>query len=182
MAGRLTVLSLLFLVPCLCLAQPAGQTDSLATDSLATVGAFLKPVLIDHLPNPLYEKSTNWGNQSMSAHHVEWRGIRPRVVKVPRNDGTWRKVRVTARNAASTLDLKLSDLKPDGAERQTFKGQLSLLVGVEVEQQIWEGGVRLYSGSLKARLKLKLAMDCETTLHLEEGKSLLPDATFRARV
>lgn len=152
------------------------------TASLSALGGLLKPVILQHLPSPLYENSSNWGKQVMAAHHVEWRGLRPRIIKTLRNDGAWRKIRIVARNPAGNLELDFSNLTSDGTGRQTFKGNLSLLVAVEVEEQIWESGLRLYSGSARARLKLKLAMDCEATLRLEPGKSILPDTVFRLRV
>ena len=54
--------------------------------------------------------------------------------------------------------------------------------GVEFEEWIWESGIRLYSGSLRARMRVHLHLDCEVTVRLEPSKTFLPDAVFRLRV
>ncbi len=76
----------------------------------------------------------------------------------------------------------MSDLKNTGADRQTFKVLLAFQAGVEYEKQNWDMGVRLWSNSARARLQLKVALDCENLLRIEPTKSLLPDIVFRLRV
>ena len=105
------------------------------------------------------------------------------VRHVPRNDGIWRRYKVTTRNLPSTFRVKLTDLKQLDAERQTFKIYLSCMVNVEMEQQHWESGLRSLRRKCRARVRLHLDLDCESTLKLDTSKSaLLPDAVFRFRV
>src|SRR5262249_40894965 len=42
-------------------------------------------------------------------------------------------------------------------------------------------GIRLYDGSARARLRVKLTLHCEATVRLESG-IILPDVMFRLRV
>jgi hypothetical protein len=159
-----------------------AQTPPAGEASLQALADGLRPFLIEAVPSPLFEKSYNWGKQSMSFHGIKWRGLEPRVVKAPRNDGTWRKVKVTAWNLPHFLTLKAYDLQQVDAERQTFKVYLSFRAIVDYEQQNWESGVRLYSGSVKANLRLHALLECENHMRFENGKSLLPDVVMRMRV
>lgn len=159
-----------------------GQATHAAGDDLSTLAASLHPLILDNLPNPLHESSHNWGHTSMVANQVKWRGLRPRVYKAPRNDGTWTKLRILANQPQNTLVFKLGDLKSDG-DRQTFKAFLAMVVTVQHERQIWESGVRLYSGEVRARVRIKANLDCENIIRLEKNpKSIIPDTIFRLRV
>lgn len=150
--------------------------------ALKALGDALKPVLAKSLPPVLYEKSSNWGHQEMAANGLRWHGLRAEIVNTPKNDGKWRKIRLTAQDLPKTLVLNLSDLKDAGAGRQTFKAFLAFQAGIEFEQQTWDLGVRLYSGSTRARLQLKATLDCENLLRIEPSKGLIPDVVFRLRV
>ncbi len=46
---------------------------------------------------------------------------------------------------------------------------------------VWESGVRLYAGSVRARFRAKVLLRCEVTSRLEAGKYFIPDAVFRMR-
>ncbi len=151
-------------------------------DSMQSLAGGLRPLLIEAMPAVLYEKSTNWGHQELAPNGVRWHGLHTEVVKVPRNDGRWTKLRVTTQDLPRTLELALSDFQPVDAERQVFKVQLAFQAGVEYEHQKWDLGVRLYSGSTRARLRIKVALDCENVLRVEAGKGPLPDLVFRLRV
>jgi hypothetical protein len=161
---------------------PSPPPSAGADETLDPLAAALKPLLIEALPEVLYEKSTNWGHQETAANGVRWKGLRPEVVKAPKNDGIWRRVRITTQELPRTLTLSATDFREVDAERQTFKVFLAFQAGVEYEQQNWDLGLRLWSGSVRARLQLKIALDCENILRVEEGKGLLPDITFRLRV
>ncbi len=163
-----------------CLLLTLGQAP--ADDGLEALGAALKPLLMQALPPVLYEKEHDWGRQVPTASGLEWRGLRPRVTKSPRNDGVWRKIRVTAQDLPRTLELRLSDLQNVGPDRQTFKVFLAFQAGVEYEQQNWEHGLRLYSGSAEARVRVKLMLACESTFRVESTKQLRPDLIFLLRV
>ena len=173
MRHRLLAVALLLAFPLV-----AGADD----DSLKALADALRPVLAKSLPPVLYEKSTNWGHQEMAPNGLRWHGLRAEIVKTPKNDGKWRKIRVTAQDLPRTLVLNLSDLKSAGADRQTFKTFLAFQAGVEYEQQTWDLGVRLHSGSVRARVQFKAALDCENVLRIEPTKGLIPDVVFRLRV
>src|SRR5207302_6261467 len=53
---------------------------------------------------------------------------------------------------------------------------------VEYDHQNWDRGLRLYSGSVEARMRVTAALRCEATTKLEANGTLLPDAVFRLRV
>lgn len=150
---------------------------------LGAVAVALRPLILDFLPKPLYEKSDNWGHTTMAFDHLSWRRLHPQVVKAPKNDGTWRKTRVTARDPAHSLEFQLSQLQFEGMDRQTFRAFLALAVNVEHEEEIWEKGLRLYRDTTEGRLRIKAQLNVEATMRLEANdKSFVPDAVFRLRV
>jgi hypothetical protein len=99
-----------------------------------------------------------------------------------KNDGKWRHIRVNALAPAETLILDIRDVQSPEAGRFTFTVFLALDVRVEYEQQNWESGIRLYSGSSRARFRARATLHCEATYRLEPGKRFVPDAVFRLRV
>lgn len=141
----------------------------------------LKPALLEAVPHPLYEKTHNWGKQSRTFHAVRWKGLKPRIVKTPKNDGTWRKIRVDTRNWPHSLTTKIYDVKLVNPETMTFKLNLACQAGIEIEQQVWESGLRLWSGSLRARAQFMATLECESTMKLDTSGTL-PDFIFRLRV
>ena len=172
------ILALLLLCPPALFAQtPATKDEPL--DQLAKA---LKPFLIDALPATLYEKADNWDHQVMVPVGVKWRGIRPQVTKSLRNHGEWKKLIISTQELPRTLDLKIYDFKTIDADKQTFKVFLTFQMGVYYDQQNWESGARLWSGSVRARAQIKLDMDCENTLRVELDKNGLPDFILRMRV
>jgi len=172
------ILALLLLCPPALFAQtPATKDEPL--DQLAKA---LKPFLIDALPATLYEKTDNWDHQVMVPVGVKWRGIRPQVTKSLRNHGEWKKLIISTQELPRTMDLKIYDVKTIDAEKQTFKVFLTFQMGVYYDQQNWESGARLWSGSVRARAQIKLDMDCENTLRIEFDKNGLPDFILRLRV
>lgn len=168
---------LLSLGPLAVFAQPSAKDEP--GDPLAKA---LKPILIKAMPETLYEKAENWDHQVMVPVGIKWSGIRPRISESPRNHGEWRKLIISTRNLDKTMDLKIYDIKNVSAEKQTFKVHLSFQMGVYYDQQNWESGARLWSGSVRARTQLKLDMDCENTLRVEFDKNNLPDFILRLRV
>jgi hypothetical protein len=165
-------------------AAGAGKKKKKSDDpvSLEELSKMLRPLLVQAMPKVLYEAESNWGNQRPTPHAIHWRGLRPKIVRELRNDGTWRKLKVTAEHLDKTLEFRLSGLKKLDAERQTFKCFVSFRTGVYFDQQIWESGVRLHSGSTKAHLQIRALMDVENTIRTEPSKSFIPDVVFRLRV
>jgi hypothetical protein len=62
-----------------------------------------------------------------------------------------------------------------------FTALLAADADVVLDRQTWKQGVRFYSGSVRARLRVQLALRCEAVTRIEGGK-LLPEAVFRLRV
>jgi hypothetical protein len=157
--------------------------DAGSPDALAGV---LRGALVKLLPAPLYEASPGWGQTREVASGVRWRGqglqVHPEVARSPKNDGTWRKVRVTADNLRDSLVLDLRDVRQPDPLHLTFTVFLSADLNAEIERQRWEAGVRLSSASVRARLRARLRLDCEAEARLEAGDSFLPDAVFRLHV
>src|SRR5436853_292680 len=109
---------------------PAGREASLKEFS-----ATLPTLLVQAMPSVLYEGSSNWGHTSPPP---KWR----RKHREPRNDGTWRKIKLSTRNPAQSLSVELRDWKYPDADHMTFTAALALDAGVDFEQQIWESGIR----------------------------------------
>jgi hypothetical protein len=159
-----------------------GQTPPNTEAAYNQLAQSFKPVIIGALPTPLYEKIDNWGHQASVPVGVKWEGLRPEIQRSPRNHGEWRKVRITGQNLQRTLDMKVSNVKNIDADKQTFKAFLTMQMGVSYEQQNWQSGLRLWSGSVQARAQIKAELDCENTLKLELDKNGLPDFVLRLRV
>ncbi len=162
-------------------APTVAQSPPVPAASIEQLGGLLKPILIDSLPRVLHESSDNWGHQVNVPVGLKWSGLKPSVQKSPRNHGEWKRLTISTRNLPKTLDLKVHDMKIVDAEKQTFKVFLTFQMGVEYEQQNWESGVRLWSGSVRARAQVKLEMECENIIRVELGKNYLPDFIIRAR-
>ncbi|HZY86680.1 MAG TPA: hypothetical protein VFE78_17730 [Gemmataceae bacterium] len=154
-------------------------------DPAAALAGSLRGLLIESIPTPLYEDTSHWGKQSLVAGRTRWRGkglqIHPEVEQVLKNDGRWWKVRVTAAQPAQSLALDVRDVQRPEPGRMLFTALLATDADVVFDRQTWKQGVRFYSGSTRARLRVKLALRCEAVTRIEGGK-LLPEAVFRLRV
>lgn len=162
--------------------QPTSLIPLLTGNNPDALAGSLRGYLAHNLPKTLYEASPGWGETSRVARGVKWRGIRPQLTYGEKNDGTWRKIRATADNLPDTLVLDIRNLKERETGRLTFDVFLAFDLKLHYEQQNWESGVRLYSGSARARVRVKVLLGCEMIARLEDGGSVLPDAVFRLRV
>jgi hypothetical protein len=176
----------LVLAGLLAAAGPGGAAPPPLPDPTAALAANLRGMLIESLPTPLYEDTSQWGQQRLVAGRTRWRGkganIHPEVEQVLKNDGRWWKVRVTASRPADTLALDIRDLQKPEPGRLLFTASLATDADVVLDRQTWKQGVRFYSGSARARLRVQLALRCEATTRIEGTGKLLPDAVFRLRV
>lgn len=160
-----------------------AQAPSPAPDhGLAALAGMVKNLLIEQLPPTLHEGQRNWGRQREAFHGIRWRGLKPTVVKAMRNDGSWQRWRLSPRLPAQTLDLRILNRHRVDAERERFLVYATLQAGLEFEQQVWESGLRLYGGTTRARMRIHLTVECETSLRVEAGKGPIPDLVFRLRV
>lgn len=158
---------------------------ALGGGSVDALAGSLRGLMVKALPSPLYEDARHWGQQK-EVQEIKWRGqgfhVHPEKIKVMKNDGRWWKVRATADRLADTLVLDLRDARIVEPGRMTFTSFISFDTHAEYDRQTWRQGRRTYSGSIRARLRVKLTLHCEATVQLDSGGGLLPDAVFRLRV
>jgi hypothetical protein len=154
--------------------------------SAEELAAIMKALLTSALPNPLVEQSSNWGHQSTAWNGVTWEKdgilLKPHKQKKLKNDGTWRKIKVEAVDPDKNLNLIVRNVQQPEKGRLTFDLVLALQTRIYFEQQIWKSGVRLYSGSTRARCRPILALKCESTSRAVKTDGALPDVVFRLRV
>jgi hypothetical protein len=159
--------------------------ERLQAQSPPALADSLRAYLIPHIPTPLYEKRENW-NQTVEAKRVHWEGkglnIKPRTVKTYKKHGKWKHVLISSPNLAQSLKLVIQNVMQPEPGRTTFDVVLALPADVEYEQQNWERGLRLWSGSIRARMRVALNLNCELTTRLEPGSKLLPEMVLRVRV
>ena len=146
--------------------------------SLPEIAAMVKPLLVQMVPPVLYEHSSGWGRTVMAAHALRWHGIEPRIEKSPHNDGHWQKVKLLPRDL-DKLDFKLTDPVAVDADRQTFQAYVDFIAGVEYEHQLWERGVRLYSGETRAHLRIQAWVNVESSFKVDTSNGL--DFVFRLK-
>lgn len=163
MDRRLLALTLLLIaLPCRA-AEP--------TPAEKEFSALLRGLLLSHIPEPLVEAEPGWGKQAPAL-------LKPHEM---RNQGAWRKVKISALDPAKSLIVEVRNIHETAPATRAF----DLLVGFDAEvdftQQIWSHGLRLYSGSTKARMKVWCALKCEVSTRAEK-KGLLPDVIFRLHV
>jgi hypothetical protein len=146
----------------------------------------LRELLVRNLPTPLYEASPGWGRTVKTTTGFRWTGsglrVHPHARKEDKNDGVWRKVRITAEDLPRSLLCKLRDIQHPEPGRIIFQVLLAFDARVQYEQQNWKAGVRLYSGSARARLQVQLTLDCELSTRLEWAGKIPPDVVFRLHV
>jgi hypothetical protein len=150
------------------------------------LAASLRAFLLPHIPNPLYEKRDNWNHTIEAVSRIGWQGqgleTRPKIVKSQKNHGVWKHVVITSPNVVQSLQLSINNVQQPEPGRTTFDVVLLLPADVEYEQQNWERGIKLFSGKVKARLRVSLNLTCELATRLEPGKLVLPDMVLRLRV
>src|SRR5262249_12501974 len=145
----------------------------------------VRELVVHALPETLYDKSPNWGHQANVPQALKWSPSRPLRTEVKyawKNDGTWRKARVTTTRGANNLEFALRDLNSPESGKVTFTVFAAFDTRIHYEQQNWKAGVRLFSGSADARVRFKVILACEAVTRTEKGKGWLPDMVFRVRV
>ena len=163
---------------------PAATAQQAPTE--AVLAASLRAFLLPEIPTPLYEKRENWDHKIETTSRIGWQGqgldTKPKIVKSEKNHGVWKHVTVTAPNAAQSLLVSVQNVQQVEPGRTTFEVILALPANVEYEQQNWERGLKVFSGKVKARLRVSLNLTCEFTTKIVPGKQLLPDMILRLRV
>jgi hypothetical protein len=158
----------------------------LSGGSVDALSGALRGYLVQNVSPVLYEASPGWGHTRRVATGLKWKGkvvpLRPEVQHAERNDGTWRKVRVTADNLADTLVFDIRNVHEIEPGRIGFDVFLSLDARLDYTEQKWEVGIKLFDGSTRARLRVRLTLGCEVSAHLESRGAVLPDAVIQFRI
>jgi hypothetical protein len=160
-----------------------AATPDPSADDLARV---LRTLLMANLPDPLVQSQRGWGQTKEVWNGTKWRGqgfgVHPVPQRKAKNHGTWRRVAVSADRPAATLRLAVGNLQRPESGRLTFDVFVALDANIRFEQQVWNAGVRVYSGETRARCKVLIGLNCESVTRVEKSGGLLPDAVFRLRV
>jgi len=146
----------------------------------------LTDLLRRHLPDPLAQASENWGHQrevSGTRRRIhDWRIISEPYQEM-RNDGLWRRL---------TLRVPQKDQLHVGIQNIEFPRQGCLRgvvltvaerVDVQLEQQQWRNGLRLYACDTRAHCKVGLTLRAEVTSRREQPiGALLPTYILKVRI
>src|SRR3954467_336112 len=120
MGFRLSLLLLAGLA-CPALAAPPSETETPTADELVRI---VRPLLLSALPDPVLEKSFNWGKQKEVMNGITWekKGVllKPHKQEKEKNDGIWRKVRVETDHADKTLNLVVVNVQKPEKGKVTF--------------------------------------------------------------
>jgi hypothetical protein len=141
----------------------------------------LRDLLLKNLPDPLYEASPNWGNQSEGRRFTLPRGRQVEMTHEPRNDGVWRKIRVEAVNPAESLVFDIREVHSPESGKVTFQTFTALDVLVNFHQQRWLAGIKVFDGKARAKARVKVTLDCEAATHVDRSQ-LLPELVFQLKV
>jgi hypothetical protein len=161
----------------------SATVPKVPTEALATS---LREWLIQEIPDPLFEDEPGWGRTAPVATGVQWKGKglhgHPEIVRQDKNQGTWRKIRVSAVNLPSSMVVDIRNIQKLDQGRTQFDVLISFDARMDATQQNWSKGVKLYDGNLRARLRIRINLHCEVTARMESKEALLLDMIFRLRV
>lgn len=150
-------------------AGPTTLPSRTTPEQTATLARHLRSFVLDFLPDPLFEDGKKWGMQKLGPSGKA------------KNHGRWLKYRITGRDLAQTLQIQVVDLgRATGSAR--FRILIDFAANAFLERQTWKLGLRLYSGSTRARFHVHLLLDCELTSRVESGKGWLPDIVFSIKI
>jgi hypothetical protein len=165
---------------------PAARTAAESVSSRETLAANLRELLIQELPDPLWEEQPGWGRTASAAAGLKWKGRglqgHPEIVHENKNQGTWRKIRVSAVDLPRSLAFDIRDIRSLDQGRTQFDVSISFDARMDATQQNWSKGIKLYDGSLRARFRVKMNLQCEAATRVESKGALVPDVIFRLRV
>jgi hypothetical protein len=175
MAARLVSLVLaLVTVPAL------GGPASLLGSSEDQLAGTLRGLLLQHLPDPLYDASPGWGRTKPVKALKTYRG-RVSWKEVPKNDGLWRKFHAVALNPRDSVVLDVRELANTGPGAMAFTVFVAGDARFEATQQHWESGIKLYGTTVRARARVRAALRCEATVRPDFSAGL-PDVVASLKV
>lgn len=144
---------------------------AIPSPSAQELAAAVRGLLLSHLPNPLTSGEPGWGKQAPAL-------VDPNQM---RNHGAWRRYKVTALNPDESLKVEVRNVVQMDS-RSTFDLMVGFDAQFDFQQEIWRRGIRLYSGSTKARAKVWAALRCEVSVRVENTRAWLPDLVLKLRV
>lgn len=150
-------------------AKKAALNAATARQVEATLATQLRTFVLAALPDPLFRDERNWGKQR--------KNLRGKM----KNDGRWHRLRIAGRNLSSALQLEVRNFTKSPG-KTVFTVVVGLPAVVELERQTWKTGLRLYSGSTRARLKVVLTLICEVQTRVEKTDNWIPDLILRFRI
>jgi hypothetical protein len=160
---------MLVLPTILALLAAVGPPQKATPEEAAVLAGQMRTMVLQLLPDPLYTDEKKWNLQK--------KGPRGKL----RNEGRWVKVRITPKTIDQTLRLTVDAMIKEKA-RKRFTINLSFDAQIDLERQNWKMGVRLHSGSTRARTRVKMALNCELITRVEKSTSWLPDMIVRLHV
>jgi len=123
---------------------------ALPTLPLDDLSARLRETVLKTLPKKMvFETSDNWGHQ---AQIPSIQGVR--LIHVMRNHGAWEKAVVVARDLPAHLRLHIGELYSAADDRIIFTVHLTTPAHVELQKEIWQNGVQVFAGKVRARFQL----------------------------
>jgi hypothetical protein len=155
---------------------PGSTKDELAGN--------LRGLFLQNLPTPLYEKENNWGHQTtVRRRHIEGKlgDLHIEIVHQPKNDGVWKRLLVEAVNPNESVVFDLRDIANPEPGKVTFQIFAALDTQVNYTHQRWESGLKLFDAAARAKVRVKVTLDCEATTRVENG-ILLPDLVIELKV
>jgi hypothetical protein len=154
----------------------------LSGGSLDALAGSLRGYLVRTAPTVLYEASPGWGQTARVPNGLKWTGkvvpLHPHVQFAEKNEGDWRRIRITAPNLADSLVFDLRNVRTLEPGHLTFDIFVAFEARAEYEHQKWGAGIRLFSGSAQARFHAHALVTCDVASRLEQDGGLLPDAVF----
>jgi hypothetical protein len=157
----------------------AGLPPLLGTSEDQLAGT-LRGLLLDHLPDPLYEAQPGWG-RTKDVRRLRIRRGRAEWKTVAENDGLWKKFRAVALSPRDNLVLDLREVSSPTPGVLRFTVFVAADARFEGWQEQWEAGLKLYGVSVRARARVKVTLGCDAAVRAEL-KDGLPDLVAELRV
>lgn len=165
-------------------AEPSLTAQDPGTPQQMTVN--LRALLVRTIPANLYEARPGWGKTTQIPNGLRWTGkglhVHPEVSHGDRNDGTWKHIRITAEHLSDNLIVDVRNVRQTDDGKKSFDVYLAFDVQVYYLERVWQNGIKLYDGDVRAKMRVKLNLTCEATTRFETQGALLPELVFRLRV
>jgi hypothetical protein len=168
------------------IAPPQDPLALLSNGSPDALAGNLRGYLVQALPQPLFEDHKHWNQKKWVTRGIKWRGkglrIHPERQRQLKNHGQWWKVRVEADRPADTLLVDIREVQTPEPGRILFTAFLSLDTRIYYDRQHWRHNVRLYAGSIRARMRVSARLRCETIARLDTTTKWNPEVILGLRV